>query len=324
MFLILLPQVVKVNRKLVPVKTTDELYKVEVEAFMKGIHETHYKENNSWKDSRNSSWNNTRYNSGNNAWNNSKAFGGDKKTRFTPFRFDPNTATLEDWIKMGFSERQAAVILKYRNKGGHFSRKEDFSRLYIVDEETYRIFEPYIAIHDSFQKESFNDNPTYKAGQEGKNNQTDNGKHAYNKFGNSTIYRNVGIKVELNSADSMELLRINGVGPVFASRILKYRKKLGGFASSEQLTEVYGMDSIRFSGIADQIMVDTALIKEIDVNTSSLTDLRKHPYMDYYSAKALIDKRVQLGGFRNLMEIQSALVGKPGLFRKLRPYIRIH
>lgn len=297
MFLILLPQVVKVNRNLTPIKTTDELYKVEVEAFMKGIDERQSKEKDTW----NGSWNNSYNYAKNSRWNNATTLGHTKKARFTPFRFDPNTATQEDWIKMGFSERQAAVILKYRNKGGHFSRKEDFGKLYIVDAETYNIFEPYITIHDSFQKESFNVNPTYKT------NQAVNNKR----------------KVELNSADSIELLRINGVGPVFASRILKYRKKLGGFATTEQVTEVYGMDSIRFSGIADQITVDTLLIKEIDVNTSSLTDLRKHPYLDYYSAKALIDKRVQLGGFSHLMEIQSALAGKPGLFRKIRPYIKI-
>lgn len=230
MFLILLPQVVKLNRNLVPIKTTDELYKVEVEAFMRGIDERQSKEKDTW----NGSWNNSYNYAKNSRWNNATTLSDTKKPRFTLFQFDPNTASQEDWIKMGFSERQAAVILKYRNKGGHFSRKEDFRKLYIVDDETYRIFEPYITIHDSFQKESSNGKYFYKGNQAG------------NGFSKDDQARNGDIKVELNSADSSELLKINGVGPVFASRIIKYRNKLGGFATTEQVTEVYGMDSIRF------------------------------------------------------------------------------
>lgn len=310
------------------VSDNDALYKVEVDAFMKGINDRQNIESNSGYgfgynsryDAGNHHWNE----SGNDSWNSSTSFNNRKKSRFTPFPFDPNTADEADWIRMGFSERQAAVILKYRSKGGHFTRKEDFSRLYIVDEETYRIFEPYITIHDSFQKNS------YRANQSAKSNQLNNTNLPYrndqriNRFSNNESLTGAGFRIELNSADSLELLKINGVGPVFASRILKYRKKLGGFATTQQLREVYGMDSLRFAGIEDQIKVDTLLIREIKVNTSSLVDLRKHPYLDYYSAKALIDKRVQLGGFTTSAEVESALSGKPGLFRKLRPYIKIH
>ncbi len=62
------------------------------------------------------------------------------------FSFDPNTVTLEDLVRLGLSERQAEVILNYRNKGGTFRRKEDFARMYVVSDTLYQRLEPFIDI----------------------------------------------------------------------------------------------------------------------------------------------------------------------------------
>ena len=62
------------------------------------------------------------------------------------FRFDPNTATKTDLIRLGFTPAQAESICSYRAKGGRFRRKSDFGRSYVVSEDTYRRLEPYIDI----------------------------------------------------------------------------------------------------------------------------------------------------------------------------------
>ena len=62
------------------------------------------------------------------------------------FRFNPNTASAEDFRRLGFSEKQAASILNYRAKGGRFHRKEDFSKSFVVADSVYRRLEPYIDI----------------------------------------------------------------------------------------------------------------------------------------------------------------------------------
>lgn len=62
------------------------------------------------------------------------------------FRFDPNTVTLEDLCRLGFSVKQAESIDNYRKKGGVFRRKEDFARSYVVADSVYRRLEPYIDI----------------------------------------------------------------------------------------------------------------------------------------------------------------------------------
>lgn len=262
----------------------DELYKAEVNEFLKGIKSNEKLNSNQGQDSR----------------RNTKS-----GKQFTPHLFDPNTATQKELEEMGFSEKQAASIIKYRSKGGVFNNKEDFNKLYVVDDETYRIFEPYIRIlaASTISEKLLTEEKI--------SNQSGSG--------TSDAERDI----ELNSADSVELLKIRGVGPVFASRIIKYRRKLGGFTSVEQLQEVYGIDSSRFSQIASQVMTDSIDIIKININTATITELKKHPYLDYYLAKAIIDKRIQKGSYSSVNDLQDIFSKKPGLFEKVAPYFTV-
>lgn len=62
------------------------------------------------------------------------------------FRFNPNTATVEELVRLGFSDKQAASIDNYRKKGGRFRRKEDFAKSFVVSDEIYRRLESFIDI----------------------------------------------------------------------------------------------------------------------------------------------------------------------------------
>ena len=62
------------------------------------------------------------------------------------FRFDPNTVSIDDLMRLGFSLKQAQSIDNYRKKGGRFRRKEDFAKSYVVADSVYRRLEPYISI----------------------------------------------------------------------------------------------------------------------------------------------------------------------------------
>jgi competence protein ComEA len=74
--------------------------------------------------------------------------------------------------------------------------------------------------------------------------------------------------VEVNSADSAGLTKIYGIGPAFASRIIKYRNRLGGFYSKEQLKEVYGLDAEKYAEVREQVRIDPAKVKKVNVNTA--------------------------------------------------------
>lgn len=62
------------------------------------------------------------------------------------FRFNPNTASVEELQRLGFSLKQAQAIEKYRNKGGRFRRKADFAKSFVVSDSVFRRLEPYIDI----------------------------------------------------------------------------------------------------------------------------------------------------------------------------------
>jgi DNA uptake protein ComE-like DNA-binding protein len=62
------------------------------------------------------------------------------------FRFDPNTVSVDDLRRLGFSPKQAQSIDNYRKKGGRFRRKSDFAKSYVVSDSVFRRLEPYIDI----------------------------------------------------------------------------------------------------------------------------------------------------------------------------------
>ena len=62
------------------------------------------------------------------------------------FRFNPNSVSIEDLIRLGFSPKQAKVIDNYRRKGGHFWKKEDFAGSYAVSDSVFKRLEPFIDI----------------------------------------------------------------------------------------------------------------------------------------------------------------------------------
>lgn len=70
----------------------------------------------------------------------------EKTRRRESFRFNPNTVSLEDLRRLGFSEKQAQSIDNYRQKGGKFRRKEDFAKSFVVADSVYRRLEPFIDI----------------------------------------------------------------------------------------------------------------------------------------------------------------------------------
>jgi competence protein ComEA len=127
--------------------------------------------------------------------------------------------------------------------------------------------------------------------------------------------------IDINSADSLSLLELNGIGPVFAKRILQYRKMLGGYAYERQLLEVYGMDTARLSGFLDQIKIDTMVLKKLDLNNATFKELLSHPYLDYDQVKAIARYRDKKGVITSTGELWAAGVLADSLWVGLQHYL---
>ena len=97
--------------------------------------------------------------------------------------------------------------------------------------------------------------------------------------------------VNLNRADSAELVALYGVGAYTAKRILNYRERLGSFAYVEQLLEVKGMDSARFAAIEQDVVVREEEIKRFSLDTVSEAFMRRNPYIGAYAAQGIVIMR---------------------------------
>lgn len=221
-----------------------------------------------------------------------------KKRKVALFYFDPNVIDQKGWQQLGLSEKQAGAILNYRANGGVFRKASDLKKMYTISPELYRQMEPFIQIQvleikAGFPSDRLVQHPTAKE----------------------------KILVALNTADTLELVRVQGIGKVFARRIVAYRERIGGFYKMEQLMEVFGIDSLKFQEIESQLIVDPASLKKININTATAADFKRHPYLRYQQINALIEYRKQHGNYSNIADLNKVLIMTPELIEKLAPYL---
>lgn len=127
--------------------------------------------------------------------------------------------------------------------------------------------------------------------------------------------------IEINSADSAELDELPGIGLVFAKRIIKYREMLGGYVHASQLREVYGMDSVRFSGFVKLIRIDTSGIRKLDLNRATFKELLAHPYLEYDQVKEIVRYRDKKGQLTSPGQLWSAGIIADSLKGRLSHYL---
>jgi competence protein ComEA len=212
------------------------------------------------------------------------------------FVFDPNTVTKEQLLKLGLKEKTANTFINYRSKGAHFNKKEELKKVYGISDELYTKLETYILID---KKEN-------------------SGKKIYTQQ-DPPIKKQIKV-VELNTADSISLLPLPGIGPGYAKRIIKYRSLLGGFYSIEQLKEVYGFTDSLFQAIKNYVKADPTLVTKIDLNTEDFKKLNEHTYISYEDTKSIFNYRRKNGPITKTEQLQNCISDQEQL-KKLVPYL---
>lgn len=291
------------------------------------------------------------------------------------FNFDPNLIGIDEWMQLGFTEKQALSIEKYKSAGAVFKIKTDLKKLFMVDDAKYSLLEPYIDLPDFISSESKestvakkklyaikfieSDKPVYN----GFENLKDvhykkiNEKYTYyilsfddsmtavnhakekalvgfeivsifSTFGYYPINQNSNElsqskleMVELNSADTTLLKSLKGIGSGFAKRIIKYRDQLGGFVAIDQLMEVYGLSQETYNLNLKRMEVDPNLIKKLNINELSVSELKVHPYIDWNVANSIVQIRNNYGKFAGIEDIKKSVLVDEVLFDKLKPYL---
>ncbi len=113
----------------------------------------------------------------------------------------------------------------------------------------------------------------------------------------------IPVMIELNSADSAELMQVRGIGRFLAGRILEYRRQLGGFVDVKQLKEINGMAESVMLEYSGCFVVDKSLVRTIPINSSGVENMRKHPYISFYLAKEIVERRRVKGSFTDLGQL---------------------
>ncbi len=212
------------------------------------------------------------------------------------FPFDPNTLPEKKFEELGLKPFQIKTLINYRTKGGKFRTPEDFKKIYSITDADFERLEPYIQIKTA---DAVTFTPVEKK-----------------PFERKIIY------LEINSVDSAQLTEVRGIGPAFASRILKYRDRLGGFYTKAQLREVWGVDSAKYDELAPQLWVDSTTIRYININTAEFDDLKTSPYLRFNQINALINYRKQHGRFKSPDDLLKIGAIPPETIRKLAPYLK--
>ena len=127
--------------------------------------------------------------------------------------------------------------------------------------------------------------------------------------------------VDLNRCDTSDLAALPGIGPVLSVRIIRYRKLLGGFASVEQLKEVYGLSEETYDRIKERCFADTSALRKISINTAGYAELGKIHYLGRYEISAILEYRKIAGRIGNIEELVVNRILAPEKAGKVRPYL---
>ncbi len=223
-----------------------------------------------------------------------------------PGPFDPNSISRDQWESMGVPVHLARSIGNYLAAGGSFRFKEDLQRLYLMEDHIYEQLAGFIELPERADVKPASEGiPPGRADTQ-----------------RLAAREDVPLLVQLNRADSTELTSLRGIGPVFSRRIVRYRELLGGYHDSEQLLEVFGMDSLRYEGIKPYVVADTLAIRQIDLNEAAFADLVRHPYIDRQVANAILNLRQQHGLFSCPSDINRSYLVCDSLWKRLSPYLK--
>ena len=129
--------------------------------------------------------------------------------------------------------------------------------------------------------------------------------------------------IELNTADTLELRGLPSIGPWLARKIVEYRERLGGFYSNDQLLEVYRLTPGKLDTIAPFLVIDTSMVRRIDINNVKLEELLNYPYLSRSQSKGLLAYRQKHGPFGSISEIRKCLLIDEKTFEKVRDYMEV-
>ncbi|MBS1542329.1 MAG: helix-hairpin-helix domain-containing protein [Bacteroidetes bacterium] len=208
---------------------------------------------------------------------------------------DLQTADLHQLESSGLRSVIASRLIHFREAGGIIRSRADLLKIYGMD-STWTVKTNFIFARP-MRKE---------------------------KAAPASHLQKVQLSLDINLADSIQLLMIKGVGPIRARRIILFREKLGGFVNMEQLKEVYGIDSTTLKNLYRSSFISQGFDpRKISLNRASWEEFSAHPYLTRKEAAALLAYRTQHGKFDSVRQILTVRLLQEERLLRLLPYLSL-
>ena len=246
------------------------------------------------------------------------------------FTFDPNEADSTQLLRLGLAPFQVRSIYRYRAKGGRFSTKDDFRRVYRLTNEQWEHLSPLIRIAKKYQLVDLPQQKHYAYSQSyAEKVARDDSQDSIVQLSDTLLQINRSKQtypvklsgdetMDINTADSAQLCRVPGIGPYFARQIIKYRRQLGGYVATEQLLQI---ENFPADAIAWLVISDTVGLQRLNVNKLSTRKLMKHPYMGYYRASDIENHKRIYGRVENIDALRKMPHFTDEDIKRLLPYL---
>lgn len=221
--------------------------------------------------------------------------------------FNPNTLDENGFVGLGMSPRQAASMIRYRDKIGGFRSKQDVKRVRVLDSTLFVQWAPFIQLPDR---------------NSGRNTSLT---HDYRNPLQIPVERKVvkaykPVVIDLNDADTVLLKELPLIGSGRARAIANYRDRLGGFVALEQLLEIKAIPDSVYRQILPLLVLNSGPIRKLQVNRMPLDSLR-HPYLSKQFARMIVSYRVQHGYYSSINDLEILPLADEEILRKLAPYL---
>jgi competence protein ComEA len=212
------------------------------------------------------------------------------------FKFDPNKLDPEGWKKLGLKDYTIQTINHFLSKGGSFRKPEDLQKIYGLPKGFYERVRDYIAIETVFKPRD-------------------------TLFHVQPDRRKIS-PVDVNMGDSSAFIALPGIGSKLAARIIRFRDKLGGFYSIDQVGETFGLPDSVFQKNKPWFLISGS-VKKIRINEITKEELKDHPYIRWNLANAIVSYRDQHGPFKSLEELKNIALVNEQTFDKLKHYLTV-
>lgn len=223
--------------------------------------------------------------------------------------FNPNTLSDSGYAAMGFTEKEISMLRKYMAAGGHFKVKDDFGRLFFMDEARMDSVRPFLDLPDQLPQKS-----TARTGSNARQlNWSDTARYDYYSYN--------PIVADLNNSDTNELKKLPGIGSWYAKKIIAYREELGGYVDLGQLLELWKMTPDKVDRLADRVSIDPSVVETIPINVATTQRLSSHPYITFAAANRIVTYREENGPFESIDDLVGAGLLNEELRLKLAPYL---